>query len=91
MVISTKIKALMALSLRKNAQLAGYFGISPQSMNNKISRGSFSAEDLIKVAEFTDCQLFFELDNGQRIYLRMKDDNRENRAQSVAGPQPLHR
>ena len=77
MIVSNKIKALLALTWRKNSQLAGFFGISPQSMNNKISRGSFSAEDLIKVAEFADCQLLFELDNGQRIYLRAKEDREE--------------
>lgn len=50
--ISSKIKGLLALNGKKSVELAKYLGISRQSLANKFSRGSFSAEDLIKVAEF---------------------------------------
>ncbi len=73
MAVSEKIKALLALKGKKNVGLATYFGMTPQSMNNKMSRGAFSAEDLIKVAEFTGCTLNFDLGDNQRIVLDAAD------------------
>jgi len=72
MYVSEKIKAMLTLKKQKIIELADFFGVTRQSMSNKLNRGKFSAEDLIKVAEFVDCDLLFELDDGQRIYLRMK-------------------
>jgi len=72
MDVSQIIKALLTLNKRKIIDFAAFYGVTRQSMSNKMSRNSFSAEDLIKAAEFVDCELFFQLDDGQRIYLRMK-------------------
>ena len=69
MGISEKIKALLALDGKRIIELADHFGISRQSMSNKIARDSWSAADLLKVAEFVNCELSFELPNGQRISL----------------------
>lgn len=44
---------------KKQIELAAYMGISPQSLQNKFSRGSFSADDLIKIANFTGVELAF--------------------------------
>jgi len=73
MAVSDKIKALLAIKGRKNIELAKYLGISPQSMQNKLNRGSFSAEDLIKISDFLDCTLAFEIDNTQKIILDASD------------------
>lgn len=73
MAVSEKIKALMAIKGKKFVELAEYFGITPQSMQNKLSRGSFSAEDLIKIADFLGCTLSFELDEKQKIILDSSD------------------
>lgn len=59
MAISDKLRALLALNGKKSADLATYYGISPQAMRNKFSRGSFSADDLIQVAMFLDAELSF--------------------------------
>ena len=48
-------------------------GISPQSLQNKFNRGSFSAEDLIKVSDFLECTLAFEIDGTQKIILDKSD------------------
>ncbi|HMM32387.1 MAG TPA: hypothetical protein PKB13_11505 [Clostridia bacterium] len=72
-MVSEKIKALLALKGKKNVGLAAHLGLSPQSMNNKLSRGSWSAEDLIKVAEFTGCTLSFDAGENQRIVLDIGD------------------
>lgn len=59
--ITAKIKALLAMAGKKNVELAEYLGIFPQSLQNKFNRGSFSADDLIKIAEFTGAELSIQL------------------------------
>lgn len=73
MSVTDKIKALLSIKGKKNIDLAEYLGISPQSMQNKLSRGSFSAEDLIKIADFLECRLEFNIDGNQKIVLGMDD------------------
>lgn len=73
MSVSDKIKALLALKGKKNFELAEYFEITPQSMQNKFARGGFSAEDLIKISKFLDYTLSFEIDDNQRIILDYTD------------------
>lgn len=73
MAVTDKVKALLSIKGKKNIELAAYLGMSPQSMQNKFGRGSFSAEDLIKVAEFTNCKLAFVVDDTQQIFLDSAD------------------
>lgn len=72
MSISNKVRAAMSLKGRKPNEAAEYFGISAQAMRNKLSRGSFSAEDLIKFADFLGCELSFN-DGKQKITLDLSD------------------
>lgn len=69
MSVSNTIKALLYMKEKKQTELASHFGMNPQSMANKMSRESFSAKDLIKIAEFTGCRLAFVMDDGQNLYL----------------------
>lgn len=64
-----KIKALLAIREKKQIDLAQHFGMTKQSMNNKMSRDSWSAEDLVRVAEFCGCKVAFVCPDGQHIYL----------------------
>ena len=74
MDISTKIKGLLKMHGKKNADLAIYLGLTtPQTLNNKFKRCSFSAGDLIKIASFVGCELAFVLSDGQKINLVMSD------------------
>ena len=73
MAVTDKIKALLSIKGKKNIELAQYLGISPQSMQNKLARGSFSAEDLIKISDFLECTLAFEIDENQKIILDKSD------------------
>jgi transcriptional regulator with XRE-family HTH domain len=75
-VISDKIKALLALSGKKQIDLARLFDMSKQTMNNKMAFNRFSADELIKIAEFTGCKIGFLLSDGQHIFLE-PDDARE--------------
>lgn len=59
--ITAKVKGLLAAAGKKNIELAAYLGMSPQALQNKFFRGSFSADDLIKIAAFTGAELVYLL------------------------------
>lgn len=69
MSVSEKIKAIMQLKNIKQSDLANSFDMSPQAMRNKFHRGSWSAEDLIRIAEATGCEICFKIDEKQSIIL----------------------
>lgn len=74
MSLSNKIKALLRMQGKKNKDLSEYLGLTmPQSLNNKFKRCSFSADDLIMIAAFVDCELAFILPDGQIIRLDLSD------------------
>lgn len=72
MILTDAIKGLLALRGKKQIELAQYFGMSKQAMNNKISKNSWFGKDLINVAEFCGCKLAFILPDGQQIILENK-------------------
>lgn len=72
-MVSDKIKALLNMKGKKYKELAQLFGISEQAMRNKFVRGSFSADELIQIASFTNCQLAFNIDDEQKIVLTVDD------------------
>ena len=76
-MVSDKFKGLLSMKGKKYKELAQLFGISEQAMRNKFARGSFSADELIMVADFVGCQLAFEIDNAQKVLLT-KDDLRKS-------------
>lgn len=63
------IKAILQLSGHKQFELAQYFGMTAQSMNNKFSRNSWSVSDLSKVASFCGCRIAFVLPDGGHFFL----------------------
>lgn len=75
-MVSDKIKGLLSMKGKRYKELAQLFGISEQAMRNKFARGSFSADELIMIADFVGCQLAFEIDNAQKVLLT-KDDLRK--------------
>ncbi len=77
MSVSDKVKGLLALSGKKQLDLAAHFGMSKQTMSNKMARDSWSAKDLAKVAEFAGCKVGFVLPDGQHIFLEPEDDTEE--------------
>jgi len=42
-------------------------------MRNKFTRGSFSADDLIKISDFLGCKLYFDVDEDVKIALTTDD------------------
>lgn len=75
MSISDKVKGLLALRGKKQLELAEHFDMSKQTMSNKMARGSWSGDDLARVAEFCGCKLAFILPDGQQILI--SSDNEE--------------
>ena len=74
MSVSDKVKALLALSGKRQLDLAQYFGMSKQTMGNKMSRGSWSGKDLAKAAEFCGAKLAFILKDEQIIVIDPEDE-----------------
>jgi len=73
MAVSDKVRALLNLKGKKIMDLASHFEMTPQAMRNKLNRGSFSAEDLIKLSLFLDAELAFKVSDNQSIVLDEND------------------
>ena len=73
MSIANKIRALMKLRGYKTKDLADAMGCTSASISNKMSRDSFTAADLVKIAEALDCGLSFTLSDGTEIRLTADD------------------
>ena len=74
MSISDRVKGLLALCGKKQIDLAASFDMSKQTMGNKMARGSWSARDLVKVAEFCGCRLAFIMPDGQQIFIEAESE-----------------
>jgi lambda repressor-like predicted transcriptional regulator len=72
MSVSDKVKAGLKINGKEIQSLADFLNISRQSMSNKFYRDSFSAEDLIKIADFLGCSLAF-VGGTQKIVFELKD------------------
>lgn len=73
MQITNKVKGLLQIKGKKSTELAACLNITAQSLANKFNRGSFSADDLIKIAAFLDCELAFIISDNQKIVLDAED------------------
>lgn len=69
MSTSDKVKALLALKGERQNDLAAVFNMSKQTMSNKMARDSWSAKDLIKVADFLGGRVAVILNDGQTVFL----------------------
>ena len=78
MAISSKVKALLNLAGEDHAGLASYLEISSQALSNKFYRDSFSAADLIKIADYTGCPLTFLSNDGNKIAFDISDIKKES-------------
>lgn len=68
MGISKKIKALLLETEKKQSDLMAVLDMSSkQSLSNKFSNERWSADDLVKIADYCGVQLAFVLPNGQYI------------------------
>jgi hypothetical protein len=71
--VSSKVKALLQLKEQEQVGLAQHLGITKQALSNKFYRDSFSANDMIRIAEFLECELAFIVDSSQKVTLNGAD------------------
>ncbi len=77
MAISKRIKALLLETDKKQSDLMETLGMgSKQSLSNKFTNERWSAEDLVKIADFCGCKLAFILSNGQQIILDAEEKDK---------------
>ena len=70
MTTSSRIKALLELTSTEQTAFAATFGMTtPQAMNNKLRRDSWSAKDLAKAAVLCGARLAFILPDGSQLIL----------------------
>ena len=75
MKISDTIRMALLKGGRSQADLAQRWGFtSRQAMNNKFARGSWSANELSNVAEFTGGKLIIRYPDGQEIPVAPETD-----------------
>ena len=72
-MVSDKLKGLLALSGKRQADLAEMYGTSKQAMSNKFKKESFSMMDAIKTGGFCGAELSFTLPDGQKITFDSSD------------------
>ncbi len=77
MTISETVKGLLAMNGKRQIELAAHFGMSKQTMSNKMARNSWFGSDLVKAAEFCGCKLAFILPNGQQIVIEDEAPKKE--------------
>jgi len=78
MAVADKVKAMLNLKGVKIMDMAEHFDMTPQAMRNKLNRGSFSAEDLIRVSMFLGAELSFKISDNQTIVLDENDIRESN-------------
>ena len=78
-MIADKVKSILLLTRKKQTDLARLYGMSDQSMSNKLTQGRITAEDLIRIADFAGCRLSVTLPDGSQIYFGPEDIRKESR------------
>ena len=87
-MVSDKVRSVLALAGKRPVDLARLYETSSQSMNNKLYQNRFSAEDLIRIADFTGCRLAFVLPDGGELFFGMDDIRpKEEKAPDADAPE----
>lgn len=58
---------MLKLKGKSLSDYANYLGVARQQISNKKNSDSFTADDLIKLADFTDTSLTFADNKGHRL------------------------
>lgn len=74
MSISAKVTAVLKAKGLSQNNLAAAYGVSKQSMSNKVRMERWDASDLIKVANIAGGKLAFILQDGSVIYFDPEDE-----------------
>lgn len=72
-MVSSIIKKIMKDKNIKALDLAKHFSVTPQAITNKFSRDTWTAQELIDILDFMDCQLIVQ-SKPDTIYIFSKSD-----------------
>lgn len=72
MILSLAINYLMKLSNKKQIDIADLYGKSKQSINIKFKRVNWSANDLVKIADYCEAKLMFVTKDGDTIIINQE-------------------
>lgn len=76
--MNKKILSLLALFGFNQTDYATYMKMSKSSLSNKMKRASYTAKDLIELAEMTNNRLAIVDENGKVLIEFNKDDLKDN-------------
>lgn len=79
MSISAKVMSVLKAKGFNQNNLAEAYGVSKQSMSNKVRFERWDASDLIKVANMVDGKLAFILSDGSIVYFDSSDEKITNK------------
>lgn len=79
MSITSKIKSVLMLSNKQQKDLADKLGMMKQTLNNKMTRDSWTASDLIKTADLTGSKLAFIFPDGNQVVFSIEEAHESNR------------
>lgn len=72
---SSRVRALLELTEKDQTDFAAAFGMTtPQAMNNKLRRDSWSAKDLVKAAAICGAKLAFILPDGSQLIIPAEEE-----------------
>ena len=75
MTTSSRVKALLELTGVEQTDFSVAFGMTtPQAMNNKLRRDSWSARDLAKAAQICGAKLAFILPDSSQLIISPDED-----------------
>lgn len=71
MKVSDAVTQALRVAGKKQADLVEILRVTtPQAANKKVRESRWTAEDLIKVAEFTGGKLLFQMPDGEQFELK---------------------
>lgn len=73
-MINNKIKSILSLFGNTMTNYAEYIGMSKASLSNKAARESWTAADLIQLAELSDCKLAIINKEGRPVMIFDQED-----------------
>lgn len=73
MSFSNKLKSILSVTGHKPADLSECLNMSVQSVRNKIFRGSFSVDDMLRIFNYLECEVTVKTKDGIVFPLTIDD------------------
>ena len=73
MKLSEGVRTALSAAGMNQADLTSVFGVSPQAIANKQSRGTWTAAELMKIASAVGGQLAIDFPDGSKVVLSEAD------------------